>query len=59
MIRRGEKKYRKLMLEEEKEITGAIFRQLFLGTKEFIEQMEDKLKVKNVRLKKGRPRGNK
>jgi len=29
---------------------------LFLGTKEFVEQMDDRFKVKNIRLKRGRPR---
>ena len=50
-----QEEYRKLMLDKEKEISSATFNQLFLGTKEFVKQMEDKFKVQNIRLKKGRP----
>jgi len=32
------------------------FKQLFWGTKEFIEEMEEKFKTKNTRLKRGRPK---
>ena len=44
------------MLDEDKGINSAIFNQLFLGTKKFIRQMEDKFKVSNTRLKRGRPK---
>jgi len=55
--RQGE--YRKLTLDKEKEINSATFNQLFLGTKEFVKRMENKFKVKNIRLKKGRPKKKK
>ncbi len=51
-----QQEYRQLMLDEDKGINSAIFNQLFLGTKKFIRQMEDKFKVSNTRLKRGRPK---
>lgn len=47
--------YRRLMLDKEKGINSVTFNQLFLGTKEFVKQMEDTFKVRNIRLKRGRP----
>jgi len=51
-----QQEYRRLILDEEKIINSAVFNQLFLGTKEFIKQMEERFKVNNIRLKKGRPK---
>ena len=48
--------YRNLILDKEKNINSATFNQLFLGTKEFVEKMEGVFGVKNMRLKKGRPK---
>lgn len=48
--------YRKLMLDEKKGINNNIFSQLFLGTEEFIRQMEKQFKVMNIRLERGRPK---
>jgi len=49
--------YRRLMLDKEKNLNDMIFNQLFLGSNEFIKQMEDKFKINNVRLERGRPKG--
>ena len=51
-----QKEYRRLLLDEEKNIDKSVFTQMFLGTKEFIKQMEDKFKVTNMRLNRGRPK---
>jgi putative transposase len=51
--------YRELILDKEKNINSATFNQLFLGSKKFVEKMERRYKVKNVRLKKGRPKKKK
>ncbi len=51
-----QQKYRQLILDKEKTINSTTFNQLFLGTREFIKQMEKKFKVNNTRLKKGRPK---
>jgi len=48
--------YRRLLIDEEKGISSRIFNQLFLGGKDFIKRMEDKFKVHNVRLERGRPK---
>ena len=48
--------YRQLTLDKEKEINSSTFNQLFLGTREFVDKMEDKFKVRNIRLKRGRPK---
>jgi len=48
--------YRNLTLDSDKNITPKIFNQLFLGTKKFIEKMEEKFKVSNTRLQRGRPK---
>ncbi len=48
--------YQCLMLDEDKGINSAIFNQLFLGTRQFIKQMEDKFEINNTRLKRGRPK---
>lgn len=48
--------YRKLMLDEEKGIKPTTFNQLFLGAEEFVKGMENKFKVQNVRLNRGRPK---
>jgi len=49
-------KYQRLILDKEKGINSTTFNQLFLGTKEFIKQMEDRFKVNNIRLQRGRPK---
>ncbi len=51
-----QEEYRCLMLDDDKGINSTIFNQLFLGTKKFIKQMEDKFEVNNTRLKRGRPK---
>jgi len=51
--------YRKLALADSKQISQAISRQLFLGSTVFIERMEKRFGVSNVRLEKGRPKKNK
>ncbi len=51
-----QKAYRRLMLDEEKEINSKTFSQLFLGTEEFVRRMEERFNVRNIRLEKGRPR---
>ena len=51
-----QEEYRKLVLDEEKGINSTTFNQLFLGTKQFIKQMEDKFKINNIRSNKGRPK---
>ena len=51
-----QQEYQHSMLDKEKSINSAIFNQLFLGKEEFIKQMEDRFKVSNIRLKKGRPK---
>jgi putative transposase len=48
--------YRNLMLDREYEIGKKISSRFFLGGEEFIESMERKFKVSNVRLCRGRPR---
>jgi putative transposase len=52
-----QKEYQRLMLDGDPciSINSSIFNQLFLGTPNFIKQMEKKFKVKNIRLKRGRP----
>lgn len=50
-----QEEYRKLILDEQKQISSSIFKQLFLGDKEFIKKMERRFKVSNIRLKRGRP----
>lgn len=54
-----QQQYRQLILDKEKDINSTIFNQLFLGTEKFIKQMEEKFKVNNTRLKKGRPKKTK
>ena len=54
-----QEEYRNLMLDKEKGINNMTFNQLFLGTKEFIKNMEDKFKVSNIRLQRGRPKKQK
>lgn len=51
--------YRELMLDEQKGMNTEVFNQLFLGTKEFIRQMENKFKLNNIRLQRGRPKKKK
>ena len=51
--------YRNLTLETDNNISSAIFNRLFLGSSEFIKKMEDRFKVKNTRLGKGRPKTEK
>ena len=51
--------YRNLTVDIEKNISGAMFGQLFLGKEDFMKKMENKFKVRNVRLGKGRPRKEK
>ncbi|MCK5305635.1 MAG: transposase [Candidatus Omnitrophica bacterium] len=51
-----QREYRRLLLDKEKGISNIVFKQLFLGTRKFIKQMEDKFKVNNTRLEKGRPK---
>lgn len=54
-----QKKYRRLILDENKGINSAMLNQLFLGTKEFVKRMENKFKVNNIRLQRGRPKKGK
>mgnify|MGYP000311329782 CR=1 FL=1 len=54
--KKRQQEYRRLILDEEKGINSTVFNQLFLGTKDFIKQMEEKFKISNTRLKKGRPK---
>ena len=49
-------RYRKLISDKEKNINSSVFSQLFLGTEKFVKQMENRFKVSNIRIKKGRPR---
>ena len=49
--------YRHLALDKELGITEKTFKQLFLGTNDFIRAMEKRFGVKNVRLGVGRPKG--
>jgi len=51
--------YRKLMLDKEKGLNSNTFKQLFLGTKEFIKEMEDRFNVRNVPMVRGRPKKKK
>lgn len=50
-------RYRELTLD--KQITSATFKQLYMGTKEFVKKMEDRFGVNNIRLERGRPKKNK
>ena len=52
--RARELEYRRFTLD--KEITSDSFKQLFLGTKEFVREMEIKFRTDNIRLKRGRPK---
>ncbi len=54
--KKRQQEYRRLILDEEKGINSTVFNQLFLGTKDFIKQMEERFKISNTRLKKGRPK---
>lgn len=47
--------YCRLALDREKGLDSSLLNQLFLGTQEFIRQMEERFKVKNIRLERGRP----
>jgi putative transposase len=49
--------YRNLTLDEKLNIAEKTFKQLFLGTDDFIQAMERRFGVKNTRLNIGRPRG--
>ena len=51
-----QKIYRDIMLDKELGITEKTFKQLFLGTADFVSSMEKKLDIKNVRLSVGRPK---
>lgn len=51
--------YRRLMLNEQLRISPGTLNQLFLGTKEFIAEMEGKFKMSNLRLTRGRPKQEK
>ncbi len=53
--RNRQKEYRRLMLDKEKDIESIKLNQLFMGTNEFIKQMENKFKVNNISLSRGRP----
>lgn len=57
--KKRQQEYRSLMLDKQKDMNKNIFNQLFLGTNEFIKQMEDKFRVSNTRLQRGRPKKNK
>lgn len=48
--------YRKLIADKQMNITSSTFNQLFLGSVNFIQQMEQKFNIKNVRLIRGRPK---
>ena len=50
------KEYCLLSLPEEKDITEKVFNRLFLGSDDFVQKMEKKFQVDNIRLKRGRPR---
>lgn len=54
--KKRQQEYRRLIVKEDKVVNRAMGRQLFLGTKEFIERMEERFKVSNIRLERGRPK---
>ena len=48
--------YQNLLIDKQKNITGRIFDQLFLGPEAFVHHMEQKFNLKNIRLIRGRPK---
>jgi len=51
-----QEEYKNLMLEKTLDINGKIFNRLFLGKNDFINKMEEKFKVSNIRSERGRPK---
>ena len=51
--------YREHVRVDDDRIGQAISKQLFLGSKDYIKQMEKKFGVSNTRLERGRPKNNK
>lgn len=54
--RQRQESYRNLMLDKKLDITERTFKQLILGTDDFVRAMERRFNVKNKRLDVGRPK---
>jgi len=51
-----QKEYRRLMEEEDGGLDSNVFSRLYLGTEDFVKRMEKKFGLRNIRMRKGRPK---